>query len=503
MSSATHRIATSVIAAILALTPTVALAQDDSVPWPTEGWATSTPEEQGMDSGLLADGLEYLIEQDGFDIHSLTVIRNGHLVADAYFYPFIEGSQHNLASVTKSFTSTLVGMAHEAGLIESLDQPVLDLFADRTVANVDADKEAMTVEDLLTMSGGLECTHNPPHFTTFQMMDSPDWVQWTLDQPMAVAPGTRWVYCSPGSHLLSAIITEISGTSAQEFASERLFAPLGISDDIWLADPQGVSRGYDELILTPHDMAKLGYLYLNDGEWDGQQLLPSGWVEAATRPAVAANYGYQWWLDPSGSSYYADGRAGQRIFVYPDQDLLVVTTAGGGDQYGVLGKLLSSYILPAVTSDAPLPADVDGQAILDAHVQEAAAPDVTEQLPVPPLPEMAQRVSGRTYVLDANPVGLVSASLTFEEEAEASLVLRLADGSQLEWVVGLDNVPRVGSGLYGLPVAAIGAWESDDVFVVDVDEIGIISTNQLRTTFDGDRVTIEAKDITLTGTLEE
>jgi hypothetical protein len=127
----------------------------------------------------------------------------------------------------------------------------------------------------------------------------------------------------------------------------------------------------------------------------------------------------------------------------------------------------------------------------------------SEQLPVPPLPDTAHRVSGRTVVLDANPIGLMSASLTFEEEAKASLSVRFADGSQIAWLAGLDNVPRVGSGLYGLPGAAIGAWESDDVFIVDVDEIGIISTEQLRTTFDGDRVTIQGKDIPLSGTLEE
>lgn len=363
----------------------------------------------------------------------------------------------------------------------------------------------MTVENLLTMSAGLECSHQPVNdFTTFQMMDSPDWVQFTIDLPMASAPGTDWVYCSPGSHLLSAIITETSGMSTQEFAQDRLFAPMGISDVIWLPDPQGVNRGWGDLIMRSHDMAKLGYLYLNDGDWDGRQLLPSGWVEAATTPAVAGNYGYQWWLDPVRSGFYADGRGGQRIFVFPDQDLLVVTTGGGGGgDYSVLGNLLGSYILPAVTSDSPMPADADGQALLGAKTQEAAAPDVTDQLPVPPLPDTARRVSGRKIVLDANPVGLVSGSLIFEQEAEASLILGFADGSQIEWVVGLDNVPRIGSGLYSLPAAATGAWESDDVFVVDLDNLGEISKDRIRTTFDGDRVTIQSSEITLTGALEE
>lgn len=481
-----------------------ASAQEDPVPWPTEAWATSTPEEQGMDSGLLADGLGYLLEQDTFDVHSLTVIRNGNIVADAYFYPFTGGSLHDLASVTKSFTSTLAGIAIEAGLVDSVEQPALSLLPDREVANLDADKKAMTIADLLTMSPGFECTHNPNDFTTMQMMETPDWVQFVLDQPMTSAPGTHWVYCSPGAHLLSALITESSGMGTQEFAQDRLFAPLGISNVIWLPDPQGVNRGWGDLIMGPRDMAKLGYLYLNDGEWDGQRLLPSGWVEAATSPAAAGNYGYLWWLDSLRSGFYADGRGGQRIYVFPDQDLLVVTTGGGGGgDYPVLGTLLDSYILPAVRSDTPLPADAVGQASLGAQVREAAAPAVTERSAVPAMPDTAQRVSGRTVVLDPNPVGLVSGSLVFDQEAEASLILSFADGSQVEWVMGLDNVPRVGAGLYGLVAAATGAWTSDDVFTMDLDEIGRINKDRVTTTFDGDQVTIQGLDITLTGRLEE
>ena len=300
MSSTTYRIAAAVMAAFLVLTPAGALAQDETVPWPTDGWPTSTPEEQGMDSALLAEGLQYLLEQNGFDIHSLTVIRNGHIVADAYFYPSRADELHDLASVTKSFTATLVGMAIEQGLIEGVDQPVLELFPDRTVANLDTDKEAMTIEDLLTMSPGFECTHSPNDYTTMQMMETPDWVQFALDQPMVTPPGTYWVYCSPASHLLSAIITESAGMSTRDFAQDVLFAPLGITDSMWTSDPQGYDYGWGDLFLDPHDAAKLGYLYLHDGAWDGQQVLPADWVSIATRPAVASTYGYQWWLDPRG-----------------------------------------------------------------------------------------------------------------------------------------------------------------------------------------------------------
>ena len=502
MSSTQPRFAAAVMVTILALAPATVLAQDEAVPWPTAGWDTSTPEEQGMDSALLAEGLQYLLEQNGFDIHSLTVIRNGHIVADAYFYPSRADELHDLASVTKSFTATLVGMAIEQGLIEGVDQPVLELFPDRTVANLDTDKEAMTIEDLLTMSPGFECTHSPNDYTTMQMMETPDWVQFALDQPMVTPPGTYWVYCSPASHLLSAIITESAGMSTRDFAQDVLFAPLGITDSMWTSDPQGYDYGWGDLFLDPHDAAKLGYLYLHDGAWDGQQVLPADWVSIATRPAVASTYGYQWWLDPPRSAFYADGAGGQRIFVFPDEELLVVTTGGGGpDQYGVIGELLDSYVVPAVMADDELPPNPRGVARREAPSGEATVPPETE--PEPPLPSTAERVSGRTIFMDDNPIGLATMTLTFAEgESQATLGLGLPDGSQVEWSIGLDGVPRFNPGLQGAPMAATGRWASDDTFVLELDYYTLRDADRLEATFDGDVVAFAGFDIPLVGHLE-
>jgi CubicO group peptidase (beta-lactamase class C family) len=487
-------------------TPSVAPTPIGPDYWPTDGWRTSTPEEQGMDSELLAEALDFLQEQNGFNIHSLLIIRNGHVVTDSYFYPFAQSrSLHDLASATKSFTSSLIGIAIGQGYIESVGQPVLDFFPDRSVANVDANKEAMTVEDSLTMSSGLECSHSPPDKTTHEMVDSPDWVQFALDLPMAAEPGSRWVYCGPDSHLLSAIIQETSGMNALEFAQQHLFGPLGISDAIWSSDPQGYSHGWSNMILTPHDMAKLGYLYLNEGEWDGQQVLSTDWVTAATSPSPSnSDYGYQWYLRPSG--YYANGAGGQRIFVFPDLDMVVVTTGDGGSEEtvdAVLTPLLTSYILPAAESETLLPANPDGVALLESSIQQAAAAPQPE--PVPPLPEIAQKVSGQTYVLEANTLGLLSTSLTFQEgEAEALLNLNFSDGNQAEWLIGLDNVYRISPGLYGLPKAAMGGWESDNVFVIHTDGMGKIrDQNRISMTFQDGLMTLGVAGTTLVGRLEE
>ena len=497
---------------ILELEQTAPQATESPAYWPTEGWQSSTPEQQGMDSEQLAEALDFLQEQDDFNIHSLLIIRNGYIVTDAYFEPFTQGSVHDTASVTKSFTATLVGIAIDEGYIENVQQPVLDFFPDRTVANVDANKEAMTVEDLLTMRSGFECINQPTEVTLFQMMESPDWIQFTLDLPMAEEPGTHFVYCSSNVHLLSTIIRETTGMSALAFAQEHLFEPLGISDVGWPSDAEGNNHGWGDLRMNPHDMAKLGYLYLNEGWWDGRQVLSPAWVTAATsvpEDASFVDYGYLWWLLPEYPDvYYADGRGGQRIFVLPDQDMVVVTTGGGGrDQYGVLEALLTSYILPAAESETPLPANPEGVALMDSIIQQAAAPPQAE--PVPPLPEMAQRVSGQTYVLDSNPFGFQSFSFTFQEEnGEALLSVTLPENQELDYLVGLDNVSRITPAKFGIPAAAKGWWESDNVFVIHLDETGNIYRWRISATFEDDQVTVQMqdmtgiRDVTLVGQLE-
>ncbi len=457
-----------------------------------------------MDSELLARAIDFIREQD-LKLHSLLVIRNGHIVADAYFYPFPRGSKHDVASVTKSFTSTLVGIAIDKGYIKSVKQRVLEFFPERTVANVDANKKAMTLKDLLTMTSGLACISEPSEVTLSQMRASPDWVQFMLDLPMSDKPGTRFVYNSGGSHLLSAIIRESTGMNALAFAHKHLFGPLGISDVIWPLDPQGVNNhGWGSLKLTPHDMAKLGFLYLNEGRWDGKQVLSPAWVAEATTKHVPTpwashnGYGYLWWVRSSGGGYSAVGRGGQRIFVLPDKNMVVVLTSGiGGDAgHTQLERLLRSFLIPAAKSPTPLPPNRRGVALLESKSRQAALCR-TQPRPARPLPEMATKVSGKSYVLDANPYGLVALSLTFPRQEEAVVRVSIAQDNQtLELPVGLDSLFRISPGMFGLPAAAKGFWETDRVLVVDLDEIGNINHWRIRMTFDDDRVTVLMKEMT-------
>ncbi len=330
--------------------------------WPTEGWRATTPEQQGMDSEILAEMLDELIER-GYNIDSISVVRNGYIVLDVAVYPYKSSNKHAIHSCTKSIVSALIGIALEEGHLKSVDQPLLEIFADREVANLDTRKQSITLEDVLTMSSGLLCRDSYLYRWKGieEMLASDDWVQYMLDLPMAEWPSTRFEYCNGGSFLLSAIIQETTGKNALAYAKENLFGPLGISDVHWPSNPEGISIGWGELRMLPHDMAKIGYLYLNEGNWDGEQIVPVEWVNESTKKHIDATlqegYGYQWWVD-FPDVYMALGYAGQFIFVAPDLDLVAVFTSELPEaQFNTPQRLLDTFILPAADSSEPLPAN--------------------------------------------------------------------------------------------------------------------------------------------------
>jgi CubicO group peptidase (beta-lactamase class C family) len=465
-------------------------------PWPTDGWQTSTPEEQGIDSVKLAAVFEAITNAD-YNIHSLLIVRNGYLVAEMVHYPYNAGAVHHMASCTKSFISTLIGMAMERGYITSLDQRVIDFFPDREIANLDDYKRAMTLEDLLTMSGGFDwrggMLENP---SLDEWTRQPDWVQTMLDWPVKYEPGTRFTYNSGGSHLISAIFQQTTGQTAEAFAAENLFAPLGITDWYWRADPQGVSTGGWGLWLTPRDMAKFGYLFLNGGAWDGQQIVPAEWVSTATKQHIQAGgqwlsdgYGYQWWVDAEGY-FMALGYGGQFIIVVPERNMVMVATSGLPlNDFFVPEILLNDFILPASESSEPLPPNPAGVEALDASIDALAHP--SEAVAPPPLPEIAATISGKTYRIDSDDFDFHSAALTFPA-GQNSAILTL-DGTALE--IGLDQVYRFSpANEPGKPadalIAARGGWTNDTTFAFDYYVVGSAERYSASLRFEGDTINV-------------
>lgn len=345
--------------------------------WPTAGWRTSTPEEQGMNSEKLNDMLDETLREK-YSIDSITIVRNGYMVLDAYFYPFKKDARHIIHSCTKSITSAAFGIAVDKGYIKNIEQHVLEIFPEKRFANLDDDKKAITLKNLLTMTSGL--TTEDSYIYRWkglnEMVQKKDWVQYVLDRPMAEKPGTRFEYSNCVTFLLSAVIQKATKQKTFDFMKKYLFKPLGIKDVKWAAAPLGINVGYGRMWLTPHDMAKIGWLYLNNGHWDDQQVISEQWIKDSTQKQFNATlfdgYGYQWWISPD-KFYAAVGYGGQLIFVLPKKNMVVVFTSTLKDKDFFLPEnLLNEFIIPAVVSDTPLPENSKQTARSNALINKGA-----------------------------------------------------------------------------------------------------------------------------------
>jgi CubicO group peptidase (beta-lactamase class C family) len=339
--------------------------------WPTESWATSTPEEQGMDSGKLKALMAYIDEHD-MAVDSILVVRHGRIVLEEYGPGYTPSLRHPLYSVTKSVTSMLVGIAIDQGFIEGLDVPVTRLLPDYDSANPDPRREQMTLEHLLTMSDGIDWReHDFPYEDDRNIVGqaelSADAVQFVLDRPMARAPGEAWAYNSGASILLGAILEEATGRNLVLFAREVLFDPIGVGTVYWEQMSDGHYQTGGGLHMAPRDMARLGYLMLHNGNWNGEQIVPADWVARSTRTHYQAfgpyGYGYQWQILPGGRGYRAEGLYQQYIYVLPEADMVIVATADIHASLHSVAGLVNALVLPACT-DLPQPAP---HATYDAH----------------------------------------------------------------------------------------------------------------------------------------
>lgn len=325
---------------------------------------------------MLAEMMQHIVD-NSLSIHSVVIVRNGSIVLDSYFWPFTAEMKHILHSCTKSVMSALIGVAIDEGYIQRVDQPITDFFPDLS-EGTDALKQSITLEHLLMMASGLDCRDSYLYGWAglFAMLGSPDWAQYVLDLPMAASPGSTFEYCNGLSYLLSVIIQNATQMNTSDFAVKYLFEPLGIRDVIWPASLQGVTLGWGELQLKPQDMARFGLLYLNKGRWGDRQIVPSAWVEASTRRHIDAelfdHYGYHWWVDSAGY-YMAVGYKGQRIFVIPQKEMVVVLTGNlTGSESLIPKRLLDAYIIPAATSDKALPQNTADSRRLAAWVDSVA-----------------------------------------------------------------------------------------------------------------------------------
>jgi CubicO group peptidase (beta-lactamase class C family) len=472
--------------------------------WPTQNWQSRTPEAQGMDSERLAQMFE-TIQKDDIRLHSLLIARNGYLVTEAYWPPYGPDDVHTIESNTKSIIGTLIGIAMDQGILQSVDQKLVDFFPERAIQNLDEQKKSITLQNLLSMTPGLSCQDLSSDGQG--MFRAEDWTQYLLDLPVSDPPGSRWIYCSGTAHLLSAILQEAAGMDARSYANTYLFQPLGIAEvpeKDWNTAAGGVTNGIAGLYLTPRDLAKFGYLYLKKGNWNGQQVVPIQWVEESTREqayiepddyvgGLDRRFGYMWSIFPDLKYYGYLGMAGQELFVVPEQNLVVVFTGALpiGKEAALL-DLVNGYIVPSVLSEEPLPQNPLANSRLEALIQAAAG----SQQPVPPLPQTALDISGKAYKLDPNPLGWKDMTFTFQPSSDTA-VLSMSGSSDLE--IGLDHRYRLTETPVSRPVGLRGRWLEADEFELDYIIEGEFIESVGRFKFEGSQMTISITNLNYGG----
>ncbi len=486
----------------------VAHAQDATESdWPTRQWQTSTPEAQGMDSAALARLIDFGTSRS-FD--SLLIVRHGKIVLDAYYAPYTANIPHAVNSVTKAVIGTLMAIAYKDGLLDSLNHPALKFFGDRNLVGDDDKKRAITVQNLLDMTSGIdwkEPLDGGRPDGAIEMGRSPDWVKFVLDRPMSSAPGEVFNYSSGNTQLLSAILAKLTGMNAADYAKAKLFGPLGISVSNWRRDPQGTAIGGFGLALLPRDMAKIGYLYLRDGEWDGNALLSPTWVDRTTHATIDMHTSFEpelrysnlFWALPDRRVYMAVGYHGQLIMVLPELDIVAVTTAR---DYCPLGKL-AGYISGAVKSATALPPNPAGANLLANAVLNVSTEKPTE---VGAAPEIASAVSGKRYKFPANALNLKSLSLSLTDPEPHFELEVLAPSFKVSGPIGLDGFYRKSEPTaYGV-IAAKGTWLDSRTFLFNLLAPGADRYLKWTLSFDGEKLNLRGKnrdgrDVSIDGAL--
>ena len=507
--------------------------------WPTKKWQVSSPEEQGVSSAELLKMIDFYHKKQQknkeINIDSLTIIRNERLIADLYFNPlFPKDKKHIINSCTKSIMGILIGIAIDKGHIENIDVPVLDFFKDLNPKNIDKRLNTLKIKDLLTMRTGWHSQDSYLYQWTglFKMQATENWAEHILKLPFEASPGSRFDYSNMASFLLSAILTKACATDTLSFAEEHLFNPLGIKDIFWEKSPKGIYMGFARMWLKPHDMAKLGLLYLQKGKWENAQVVSKSWVEESIKAhsfpkqyryiynennkidfaASGGNwvfsnlvrpftdgYGYQWWLDKFGM-FSAIGVGGQYIIVLPKERLIVVATSKlkGKDSF-LPATLLKKFIIPAIKSNAPLPPDETAHQQITSFT--AVSIPQNEIKSTVYFPAIAKEISGNTYSLDSainlNPWQHNNIMLLFEPNADyAMFSYTIPINQTIKYRVGLNNQYRI-TNSNDRSHAAIGEWTSPNTFTISHEIIGYSSKGKWILTFSNNE--IEVIEIGMTG----
>jgi CubicO group peptidase (beta-lactamase class C family) len=443
-----------------------------SMPFPR-----STPEAQGIPSSAVLGFVE-AVDRQIRHLHSFMLLRRGSVVAEGYWDPYQATDPHMLFSLSKSFTSTAIGMLVAEGRL-TVDDPVLGHFPDEAPAAPGELLRQMRVKHLLTMTTG---HHVDP--TPLVRQSGPSWRRSFLALPVEHEPGTHFVYNSVATYMLSAIVQRLTGQRVVDFLGPRLFAPLGIESPTWETSPEGIDAGGWGLSARTVDIARFGQLYLQGGDWQGARLVERAWVDAATSfqvPNVASGnvnpdwqqgYGYQFWRCRHGA-YRGDGAFGQFCVVMPEQEAVLAITGGVADMQAVL-DLVWEHLLPAMgqrpLTEAPVSARTLEERLALLRIAPVAGKATASR---------AADVSGRAFVVAENDDGIRSIAFDFAADG-ATLTIRNESGEQQvacgygRWIRGAADIESAYRRHLGTQapvpdaVVASGAWTADDTYVAEL-----------------------------------
>lgn len=425
----------------------------------------SAPEAQGVSSAAVLAFVE-AADRTVDVMNSFMLVRHGHVVAEGWWAPYDAKSRHELYSLSKSFTSTAVGLAVADGKL-SIDDPVLKFFPDDIPKQPTSNLTNMRVRDLLCMSTG--------HQTEPALQASKDpWTKAFLAHPVPFKPGTHFLYNTPATYMQSAIVQKATGQTVLDYLKPRLFDPLGIEEPTWGTSPQGVSLGGYGLNVRTEDIAKFGQLYLQKGKWGDKQLVPAEWVAMATAKQTSngsnprsdwdQGYGFQFWRSRNGA-YRGDGAFGQYCIVLPEQDAVIAITSGTGNMQRVL-DLVWDILLPGMKKES-LPADETAAKKLQTKIAGLSVP-VPRGIPSDRHPK---DMAGVSFKFPANDQKVESLALHFNENGRDVTLVCKINGTERKLACGAGEWKK---GVWALgagpeqPVAASGAWTDNDTYTAKI-----------------------------------
>lgn len=460
----------------------------------------STPEMQGISSAAIQKFLDSMVKSKQ-EIHSLMILRHGHIVAEGWWAPYSSEHRQQLYSASKSFTSTAIGFAVTEGLL-SVDDPVIKFFPDVLPAEISENLTALKVKHLLMMSVGhakdsiMILEASPPGVT---------WEKTFLSQPVVFKPGSQFMYNSGASYMLSSIVKKVTGKTAHEYLRPRLYEPLDIPEATWTENFEGVNMGASHLRMRTESLAKFGQLYLQKGKWNGKQVLSEKWIAEATSKQIengkndsswGFGYGYQFWLNPPGG-FRADGAFGQFSMVLPEQDAVVVITSESVDTKIVM-QLVWDELVPAMTA-APLPENPPKSTQLrnDLKALKYDPPKMETRSAT------ATQISGKEFLLDKNPFSAKAVSFKFDKD---KCIFTLKEDGKPDIVItnGMNYWIREGNkkpsphSLFSLRridfdsiVAASATWQNENTLLLSWRFIETVHSDSLTCVFEGDKLTIK------------